>query len=116
MPERAKAKASPAAASVGRQIKELEARLAQREAMLAEVRAEAGRSSGAARIRLERVAETVAERIAAARAALGESLTRVSRALASSRERVEREVSVLTRSFRAGLRAGRESYRAKKRG
>ena len=46
MPERAKAKASPAAASVGRQIKELEARLAQLEAMLAEVRAEAGRSSG----------------------------------------------------------------------
>src|SRR5580765_6758312 len=71
MPERAKAKASPAAASVGRQIKELETRLAQLEAMLAEVRAEAGRSSGAAGIRLERVAETVAERIAAARAALG---------------------------------------------
>ena len=115
MPVRAKGKA-PAAASVGRQIKELEARLGQLERMLAEVRSEAGRSSGAARIRLERVAERVTERIAAARAALGDSLTRVSRALSSSRDRVEREVSVLTRGLRAGMRASREAYRAKKRG
>ena len=28
----------------------------------------------------------------------------------------EREISVLTRSLRAGMRAGREAYRAKKRG
>ena len=114
MPERAKAKAP--AASVGRQIKELEARLAQLEATLAEVRSEAGSSSGATRLRLERVAEAMAERIAATRATLGDSVTRVSRALSSSRERVEREVSVLTRGLRAGLRASREAYRAKKRG
>ena len=107
MPERAKAKAP--AASVGRQIKEL-------EATLAEVRSEAGSSSGATRLRLERVAEAMAERIAATRATLGDSVTRVSRALSSSRERVEREVSVLTRGFRAGVRAGRAAYRAKKRG
>lgn len=115
MPERAKAKA-PATTSVGRQIKELEARLAQLEAMLAELRSEAGSSSGVTRIRLERVADAVAERIAATKATLGDSLTRVSRALSSSRERVEREVSVLTRGLRAGVRAGREAYRAKKRG
>jgi len=115
MPERAKAKA-PAAASVGRQIKELEARLAQLEAMLADVRSKAERSSGAARMDLERMAETVAERIAAARVTLGDSLTLVSRALSSSRERVEREVSVLARGLRAGVRASREVYRAKKRG
>ena len=115
MPERPKAKA-PAATSVGRQIKEHGARIAQLEAMLAEVQSEAGRSSGATRVRLERVAEAVAERIAAAKAALGDSMTRVSRALSGSRERVEREVSVLTRGLRAGVRASREAYRAKKRG
>ena len=42
-------KRRPAAPAVGRQIKELEERLAHLEAMLADVRAEAGRSSGAAR-------------------------------------------------------------------
>lgn len=115
MPVRAKGKA-PAAASVGSQIKELEARLAQLETMLAELRSEAGSSSGATRIRLEGVAEAVAERIAATKATLGDSVTRVGRALSSSRERVEREVSVLTRGFRAGVRAGRAAYRAKKRG
>ena len=115
MPEHAKAKA-PAAAAVGLQIKELETRVAHLEAMLVEVRSEAGSSSGATRIRLEGVAEAVAERIAATKAMLGDSVTRVGRALSSSRERVEREVSVLTRGFRAGVRAGRAAYRAKKRG
>ena len=53
---------------------------------------------------------------AAASATLGDSLTLVSRALSSSRERVEREVSVLTRGLRAGVRTSRQVYRAKKRG
>ncbi len=74
-------KRRPAAPPVGRQIKDLEDRLAHLEAMLADVRAEAGRSSGAARARLERVAEAVAERTAQARETLSVTLDRVSRAL-----------------------------------
>jgi hypothetical protein len=108
-------KRRPAAPPVGRQIKDLEDRLAHLEAMLADVRAEAGRSSGAARARLERVAEAVAERTAQARETLSVTLDRVSRALLSSRERIEREVGLLTRGLRAGVRAGRDAYRAKPR-
>jgi ribosome-binding protein aMBF1 (putative translation factor) len=113
MTERPKRKtATPA---VGRQIKELEKRLAHLEAMLSEVRAEAGRSSGATRARLERVAEAVSERVTRARDTLGISLERLNDALITSRERVEREVGLLTRGFRAGVRAGRAAYRAKPR-
>ena len=112
MTERPKRRPAPA---VGRQIKELEERLAHLEAMLATVRAEAGRSSGATRARLERVAETVSERAARARDALGASLDRLSQALTTSRARIEREVELLTRGFRAGVRAGRAAYRAKPR-
>jgi hypothetical protein len=108
-------KRRPAAPAVGRQIKELEARLAHLEAMLADVRAEAGRSSGAARAHLERVADTVSERVARARDALGASLDRLSQALITSRARIEREVGLLTRGLRAGVRAGRAVYRAKPR-
>lgn len=112
MTERSKRK--PAAPAMGRRIKELEQRLAYLETMLAEVRAEAGRSSGATRARLERVAEAVSERIARARDALGTSLDRLSDALTISRERVEREVGLLTRGFQAGMRAGRAAYRGGK--
>jgi ABC-type transporter Mla subunit MlaD len=113
MTERTKRKA--AAPAVGRRIKDLERRLAHLETMLAEVRAEAGRSSGAARVRLERVADAVSERVTRARDALGTSLDRLSEALTTSRERVEREVGLLTRGFRAGVRAGRAAYRGKPR-
>jgi hypothetical protein len=106
MTERPKRK--PGALAVGHQIKELEERLAHLEAMLADVRAEAGRSSGAARARLERVAEAVTVRVAQARDSLGTSLT-------ASRARIEREVGLLTRGLRAGVRAGRAAYRAKPR-
>jgi phage shock protein A len=100
---------------VGRQIKELEQRLAHLEAMLADVRTQAERSSGATRARLERVAETVSQRSAQAREALGASLDRFSRAVLESRARIEREVGLLTRGLRAGVRAGRAAYRAKSR-
>lgn len=108
-------KRRPAAPAVGRQIKELEERLAHLEAMLDEVRAQAGRASGPARARLERVAEAVTERAAQARETLGVSLDRLSRAVLDSRVRIEREVSLLTRGLRAGVRAGRAAYRAKPR-
>jgi hypothetical protein len=113
MTERPKRK--PGALAVGHQIKELEERLAHLEAMLADVRAEAGRSSGAARARLERVAEAVPVRVAQARDSLGTSLDRLSQALTASRARIEREVGLLTRGLRAGVRAGRAAYRAKPR-
>ena len=112
MAERSKRK--PATAAVGRRIKELEQRLAHLESMLADVRAEAGRSSGATRVRLERLAEAVSERITRARDTLGTSLDRLSDALVTSRERVEREVGLLTRGFQAGMRAGRAAYRGGK--
>jgi ElaB/YqjD/DUF883 family membrane-anchored ribosome-binding protein len=108
-------KRRPTAPAVGRQIKELEERLAHLEAMLADVRAEAGRSTGAARARLERVAEAVSERVARARDALGASLDRLNQALTTSRARIEREIGLLTRGLRAGVRAGRAAYRAKPR-
>jgi DNA anti-recombination protein RmuC len=104
-----------AAPAVGKRIKELEQRLARLEEMLADVRAQAGRSTGATRVRLERVAETVAARIAAARETLTQSIDRVSEALATSRERIEREVSLLSRGIRAGVRAGRAAYRSRSR-
>jgi hypothetical protein len=104
-----------AAPAVGRRIKELEQRLAHLEDMLADVRAEAGRSTGATRVRLERMAEAVTERIAGARETLAQSIDRVSEALTSSRERIEREVGLLTRGFRAGVRAGRAAYRSRAR-
>ncbi|HTK92202.1 MAG TPA: hypothetical protein VL948_18375 [Verrucomicrobiae bacterium] len=112
MTERSKRKrATP---TVGRRIKELEQRLAHLESMLAEVRAEAGRSSGATRVRLEHLAEAVSERITRARDTLGTSLDRLSDALVTSRERVEREVGLLTRGLQAGMRAGRAAYRGGK--
>jgi hypothetical protein len=104
-----------AAPAVGRQIKELERRLAHLEEMLADVRAKAGRSTGATRVRLERMAEAVTERIASARETLAQSIDRVSEALTSSRERIEREVNLITRGIRAGVRAGRAAYRSRPR-
>lgn len=104
-----------AAPAVGKRIKELEQRLARLEEMLADVRAQAGRSTGATRVRLERVAEAVAARIATARETLTQSIDRVSEALTTSRERIEREVSLLSRGIRAGVRAGRAAYRSRSR-
>jgi hypothetical protein len=111
----AEPKRKRAAPAVGPRIKDLEQRLAHLEKMLADVRAEAGRSTGATRVRLERMAESVTERIAAARETLGQSIDRVTEALTASRERIEREVGLLTRGFRAGVRAGRAAYRSRPR-
>mgnify|MGYP003577053950 CR=1 FL=1 len=112
MTERSKRK--PATPAVGRRIKELEQRLAHLESMLAEVRPEADRSSGATPLRLGRLAEPVSQRLTAGRDTLGTSLDRLSDALVTSRERVEREVGLLTRGFQAGMRAGRAAYRGGK--
>lgn len=111
----AEPKRKRAAPAMGRRIKELEARLARLEEMLAGLRAEAGRSTGATRVRLERMADAVSARIAGARETLAESIDRVTEALTTSRERVEREVGLLTRGIRAGVRAGRAAYRSRTR-
>jgi hypothetical protein len=108
----AEPKRKRAAPAVGRRIKDLEQRLAHLERLLADVRAEAGRSSGATRVRLERMAETVSARIAGAREALSQSIDRVADALTASRERIEREVGLLSRGIRAGMRASRAAYRS----
>jgi hypothetical protein len=96
------------------QIKEIEDRLAKLESLLATVRAETGRSTGAARARLERIEKLVTTRIASTRATLAASVERMGQALAESKRSVEREVGLLTRGLKAGVRASREAYRGKR--
>lgn len=115
MADRPKRRPAPSQA-VRRQIKQIEERLARLEELLVTVRDETARSSGAARARLERIDKLVAARIASTQATLKGSLERMSEALATSKKSVEREVTVLTRGIRAGVRAGRHALRARRQG
>jgi len=92
-------------------LRQLEERLAHLEELLHSVRAEAGRSTGAARARLERIDQLLATRIRTTQETLRASLDRMSRTLADSRNTVERELDRLTRGLRAGVKAGREALR-----
>ena len=141
MTERRRAPAPTAQAK----IKQLETRLAQVEADLGRVRSTAARGgltreklariekAMAAQVaraqvglresvnRLSRRLLTVrsrqeaARQIAQAREGVKESLDRLARTLGDSQKKVTREVSLLTRGLRAGVKAGRAVYRGKRR-
>ena len=96
------------------QIRQLDQRLAHLEELLQTVRAEAARSSGPARERLERIDKLLAVRIRTTQATLKTSLDRMGRVVADSRKTVEDEIGRLTRGLRAGVKAGREAYRRRR--
>ena len=95
------------------EVKELEERLARLEQLLETVRSEATRRSGAARARLEHMEKLVTTRIGTTQTALKSALDRVSRVLTESRKSVEREIGLLNRALRAGVKAGKDAYRGK---
>ena len=105
--------ATPPATSQA-QIKEIEERLVKLELLLATVRAEATKSTGAARLRLERIEKLVTTRIASTRASLKASIDRLGQTIVESKKSVEREVGLLTRGLKAGVRASREALRGKR--
>jgi len=126
-------------------IKQLESRLAQVEADLARVRSTAARggltrvklaeiektmATHVARARAglkdsvdrlsrrllsARSRKEAARQITQARESVKESLDRLARTLADSQEKVTREVSLLTRGLKAGVKAGRAAYRGRRR-
>jgi multidrug resistance efflux pump len=126
-------------------IKQLETRLAQVEADLARVRSTAARGgltreklAGIEKAMAAQVARAQAglkdsvsrlsrgllsarsrkealRQVAQARGRVKDSLDRLSRTLGESQERVTREVSLLTRGLRAGVKAGRAAYRGRRR-
>ena len=96
------------------EIRQLDQRLAHLEALLQTARAEATRSSGPARERLERIDKLLAVRIRTTQATLKASLDRLGRAVADSRKTVEEEIGRLTRGLRAGVKAGRAAYRKRR--
>jgi len=103
-------------APVGRKLQELEKRLAALEAQLRDARRQAGQTGGSGgerRSRLQRDAVARAERV---RETLQQSLEQLSRVLATSRERVERETDRLSRALRAGMKASTEAYRRSRKG
>ena len=140
MTERRKAPAARPPAK----IKQLEARLARVEADLARVRSTAARGgltrvklAGVERAMAQHVARAQAglrdsvnrlgrtlvsarsrkeatRQVAQARESIRESLDRLGRTLGESQKKITREVDVLTRSLRAGVRAGRAAYRARR--
>ena len=95
------------------EIKELEERLARLEQLLETVRSEATRRSGAARTRLEQIEKLVTTRIGTTQAALKGAVDRLSRVLTDSKKSVEREIGLLSRALRAGVKAGKDAYRGK---
>ncbi len=135
----------PAAAVLRGKIRQIEERMARIEDHLEVIRIAAARSRGlpirlrrlerkagaqVARVRrtlkdsvarLSRaaaVAKTrgeVARQVAAARAKLQDSLDRLGGTLAESSQGVKREMEHLRRGLEAGLRAGAEAYRRRKR-
>jgi DNA repair exonuclease SbcCD ATPase subunit len=141
MTERRRAPAGGAQA----RIKRLEGRLAQVEADLARVRSTAARGgltrvklaeiekAMAAhvaraqaglkdsvnrlgrRLLSARSRREAARQITEARLSVKESLDRLARTLADSQEKVTREVSLLTRGLKAGVKAGRAAYRGRRR-
>lgn len=96
----------PAASAAQAQLKQLEARLARLEDQLTALRSEASGSAGAARARLEGLERRAAAQIGRAQATLRQSLESITRALSGGR---------LTRAVRAGVRAGSQAYRRRKR-
>jgi hypothetical protein len=101
----------PTAPALKEQVGLIEGRLAKLEELLATVKAEKIKSEGANRLRLVQIEKLVTTRIASTRAALQASLDRMGTALLESKKNVEREVGLLTRGLRAGVRAGRDAYR-----
>src|SRR5215468_5328758 len=97
----------PPTSAAQARLKHLEARLARVEENLATLRSEAARGAGAARARL-------ADQIGRAQATLRQSLDSITRALTASTETVGK-AGRLTRAVRAGVRAGRQAYRTKRR-
>jgi DNA repair exonuclease SbcCD ATPase subunit len=125
-------------------IKQLEARLAQVEADLARVRstadrggltrerlaaiektmaAQVARAQAGLRDSVNRLSRTLmsarsrkdaARQIAQARASVKESLDRLGRTLGESQKKVTREVGLLTRGLKAGVKAGRAAYRGRR--
>jgi DNA repair exonuclease SbcCD ATPase subunit len=126
-------------------IKQLESRLAQVEADLERVRSTAARGgltrekltaiektmaaqvaraqAGlkesvnrlSRRLLSARSRQEAARQIAQAREGVKESLDRLARTLGDSQKKVTREVSLLTRGLRAGVKAGRAAYRGRRR-
>jgi len=110
------------------QIREIEDRLAKLEILLETVRAEATKSTGPARLRLEHIEKLVTTRITTTRASLKASVERLGQTLAESKKSVERlgqslveskktverEVGLLTRGLKAGVRASRDALRGKR--
>src|SRR5258708_2854419 len=141
MTERRRAPAPSAQAK----IKQLEARLAQVEADLARVRGTAAQSGltgvklagiekamarqGARapaglkdsvnrlsrRLLRAKSPREAAQHVAPAPAHLRESLDRLARTLGESQQKVSREVSLLTRGLKAGVKAGRAAYQGRRR-
>ena len=141
MTERRRAPAPRAQAK----IKQLETRLAQVEADLARVRTTAARGgltgvklAGIEKAMARQVARAqaglkdsvnrlsrrllgarsrreAAQQVAQARASVKESLDRLARTLGESQQKVSREVSLLTRGLKAGVKAGRAAYQGRRR-
>ena len=95
------------------EVKELEERLARLEQLLQTVHSEATRRSGAARAGLEQIERLVTTRIGATQTVLKGAVDRMSRVLTDSRKSVEREIGLLNRALRAGVKAGKDAYRGK---
>jgi DNA repair exonuclease SbcCD ATPase subunit len=141
MTERRRAPAPSAQAK----IKQLETRLAQVEADLAHVRSKAARGgltgvklAGIEKAMARQVARAqsglkdsvnrlsrrllsaksrreAAQQVAQARASVKESLDRLARTLGESQQKVSREVALLTRGLKAGVKAGRAAYQGRRR-
>jgi hypothetical protein len=134
-----------AAARPPAKIKQLEARLAQVEADLARVRssaarggltrerlvgiektmaAQVARAQAGLRDSVNRLSRTLlsarsrkeaAQQIAQARQSVKKSLDRLGETLGESQKKITREVSLLTRGLKAGVKAGRAVYRGPRR-
>jgi len=126
-------------------IKQLEVRLAQVEADLARVRstaarggltrerlagvekamaAQVARAQAGLRNSVNRLSRTLlsarsrkeaAQQVAQARQSVKESLDRLGRTLGESQKKITREVGLLTRGLKAGVKAGRAAYRGPRR-
>jgi DNA repair exonuclease SbcCD ATPase subunit len=134
-----------AAARPPAKIKQLEARLAQVEADLARVRstaarggltrerlagiektmaAQVARAQAGLRDSVNRLSRTLlsarsrkeaAQQIAQARQSVKKSLDRLGQTLGESQKKITREVGLLTRGLKAGVKAGRAAYRGPRR-
>jgi TolA-binding protein len=110
-PEKGAKRRGPAAPDLKDQIGQIEGRLAKLEELLATVKAQKSKTEGENRLRLVQIEKLVTTRIASTRASLQASLDRMGTALLESKKNVEREVGLLTRGLRAGVRAGRDAFR-----